>query len=122
MVMVKKDEARENRIDNEIIVDAYGEEEHAMGWYYYLEGKLTVPFLAKCIAKRATSSLLVGDEVKVTGMASEDDCGHEIYVKIKRGKASLAVPLSQLEAIHADLQTVEAVEDWHYWVGMGYQF
>jgi hypothetical protein len=31
MVMVKKDEARENRIDNEIIVDAYGEEEHANG-------------------------------------------------------------------------------------------
>jgi hypothetical protein len=122
VVKVKKDEARENRIDNEIIVDAYGEEEHAMGWYYYLEGKFTVPFLTKCIVKRATSPLRVGDEVKVTGMASEDDCGREIYVKIQRGKGSLAVPLSQLEVIHADHQTDEAVEDWHYWVGMGYQF
>ena len=122
MARVKKDEARENRIDNEIIVDAYGEEEHAMGWYYYLKGKLTVPFLTKCIAKRATSPLRVGDEAKVTGMASEDDCGREIYLKIQRGKGILAVPLSQLEVIHSDLQTVEAIEDWHYWVGMGYQF
>ena len=122
MVKVKEDEARENRIDNEIIVDAYGEEEHAMGWYYYLEARFTVPFLAKCIAKRATSPLRVGDEVKVTGMASEDDCAREIYVKIQRDKGNLAVPLSQLEVIQADQQTVEAVEDWYYWIGMGYQF
>ena len=122
MVKVKKDESRENRIDNEIIVDAYGEEEHAMGWYYYLEDKFTVPFLAKCIAKRATSPLRVGDEVKVTGMASEDDCGREIYVKILCSKGSLAVPLSQLGVIHADEQIIEAVEDWHYWIGMGCQF
>lgn len=63
-----------------------------------------------------------GDEVKVTGIASESDCEREIYVKIQRGKGSLAVPLSQLEVIHADHQTVEAVQDWHYWVGIGYQF
>ena len=45
--------------------------------------------------KRTTSPLRVGDEVKVIGMASENDCGYEIYVKIQRGKGSLAVPLSQ---------------------------
>ena len=28
MAKAKKDEARENRIENEIIVDAYGEEEY----------------------------------------------------------------------------------------------
>jgi hypothetical protein len=33
----KKDEEREERITNEIIVDAYGPEELAMGWYYHLE-------------------------------------------------------------------------------------
>jgi hypothetical protein len=27
-----------------IIVDAYNEEEQAMGWYYYLDGKLNFPF------------------------------------------------------------------------------
>jgi hypothetical protein len=58
MVKVKRDESREYRINNEIIVDAFGEEEHAMGWYYYLDDKLTFPFLAKCNAKRATRNNL----------------------------------------------------------------
>ena len=32
----RRDEHREERISMEIIVDAYGPEEQAMGWYYYL--------------------------------------------------------------------------------------
>jgi hypothetical protein len=35
MTKVKRDEVRENRIADEIIVDAYGEDEQAMGWYNY---------------------------------------------------------------------------------------
>ena len=50
------DEAREERITMEIIVDAYGPEEQALGWYYYLEEKLQFPFTARCIAERATGS------------------------------------------------------------------
>lgn len=30
----RRDEQREERIGMEIIVDAYGAEEQAMGWYY----------------------------------------------------------------------------------------
>ncbi len=121
MAKVKRDEVRENRIVDEIIVDAYGEEEQALGWYYYLEQKLKFPFRARCINKRSTSPLLVGDEVKVIGMPSEDDCAHEMFAKIQWEKRRLAVPLSQLEVVQANDETEEAVEDWHYWVGMGYQ-
>ena len=81
---------------------------------------LKFPFMARCISKRSTS-LLVGDEVKVIGMSSEDDCAHEMFAKIQWGKRSLAVPLSQLEVVQSNDETQEAVEDWHYWVGMGYQ-
>lgn len=42
----------------EIIVDAYGPEEQALGWYYYLEGTLQFPFTAHCIARRAISPLI----------------------------------------------------------------
>ena len=35
--MIGRDEEREERIYNEAIVDAYGPEEQALGWYYYLE-------------------------------------------------------------------------------------
>ena len=40
MSKAKKNAERENRIEMEIIVDAFGPEEQAMGWYYYLEEKL----------------------------------------------------------------------------------
>lgn len=43
----KIDEARENRIIMEVVVDAYDEEERAMGWYYYLDDKLMLPFQAE---------------------------------------------------------------------------
>jgi len=52
-----RDEQREHRIEMEIVVDAYGAEERAMGWYYDLDDKLRFPFTATCIAKRAISGL-----------------------------------------------------------------
>ena len=119
----ERDEAREERITMEIVVDAYGEDERAMGWFAYLEDTLQFPFLTRCIKVRATSPLRVGDEVEVVGMAPEDECGREMFVEIPWDhKRTLAVPLSQLEVVHADEETRRAVEDWHYWVGMGYGF
>jgi hypothetical protein len=122
-VKQKENKEREERIAMEIIVDAYGPEEQAMGWYYYLEEKLQFPFTAVCSAKRAISPLLVKDEVIVIGMAPEEECEKEMFVTIRWERDSLAVPLSQLTPIsHAVTQTKQAVEDWHYWVNMGYQF
>jgi len=40
MVNSTRNAERENRIAKEIIVDAYGPEEQAMGWYYYLQDTL----------------------------------------------------------------------------------
>ena len=107
----------------EIIVDAYGPEEQAMGWYYYLEDQLHFPFTAICTAKRAISPLQIKDEVDVIGMGPEEECENEMFVTIRWEKDGLAVPLSQLTPINnTSQQTVQAVEDWHYWVQMGYQF
>ena len=47
MAKPKRDPVREERIHEEIIVDAYGPEEQAMGWYYYLEDKIHFPLQAK---------------------------------------------------------------------------
>jgi hypothetical protein len=79
----RRDAEREQRISMEIVVDAYGPEEQAMGWYYYLEGQLRFPLLARCAAKRAISPLRVGDEVEVVGMAPEEECQHEMFVRIR---------------------------------------
>ena len=48
MAKVEKYEPREYRIAMEAIVDAYGPEEQAMGWYYYLDDKIQFPFEACC--------------------------------------------------------------------------
>ena len=122
MARVKPDPSREHRIHMEVVVDAYGEQERAMGWYYYLDEQLQCPFVAECIAKRAISPLRPKDEVEVIGMAPEEECEHEVFVMIRWERDGLAVPLSQLKAVSADSETQQAVEDWHYWVNRGYRF
>ncbi len=108
----------------EIVVDCYGEEEQAMGWYCYLDDKLTFPFLARCSAKRAISPLREGDEVDVLEMAPQEECEREMFVVMRWERDGLAIPLSQLEVLHAedDGETEEAVSDWLYWTNRGYRF
>src|SRR5947209_16521438 len=121
MERISAEEEREQRIHMEIIVDAYGTEEQAIGWYYYLQEHLQFPFLTTCITRCATSPLRIGDEVDVVGMAPEEECAHEMFVLMPWERDTLAVPLSQLEVIHGDEQTKQAVADWHYWRARGYQ-
>jgi len=116
----QKDPEREDRIHNEAIVDAYGPEEQAMGWY--LEDKLRFPFQAQCIASKVVSPLRKGEMVEVRRLAPEDACSNDMLVSVHWQGRTLAVPLSQLVAIAVDESTVEAVGDWHYWVAQGYCF
>jgi hypothetical protein len=118
----RKAQSREDRIDNEIVVDAYDASERAMGWYYYLEEKLQFPFTATCIKVRPVSPLKVGDEVEVTGMAPEEECEHEVFVMIRWERPGLAVPLSQLKGVATDESTRQGIDDWRYWVKQGYEF
>ena len=119
-----KSQEREDRIHMEIIVDANGPEEVAMGWYYYLDDVMKFPFTATCNAHRATSPLKKGDEIEVTALANADDCEHEVFVMTRWDcKDTLAVPLAQLTpASSTDEATRQAIEDWHYWVKQGYEF
>ena len=118
----KPNPTREHRIEQDIVVDAYGEEERALSWYYYLEGKLKFPFRAKCAAVRKVSPLKKGEEVEVLGMAPEDDCTRTMMVLIRFADRTLGVPLDQLEAITDGKAAREAMADWRYWCAMGYAF
>jgi hypothetical protein len=123
MAKVSEDKAREHRITYEVVVDAYGPEEQAMGWYYYLQDKLATPFTATCIKKCATSPLKLKEKVEVLEMAPEEECEGEMFVMIEWEDDELAVPLAQLEPdSDADEDTKEAVKDWHYWLARGYMF
>ena len=113
---------RERRIEQEIVVDAYGPEERAIGWHCYLDDKLRFPFKAKCVAVREISPLKKGEEAEVLGMAPSDDCMREMFVIVGFAGRKLGVPLVQLDPIKPDPATREAVEDWRYWIAMGYEF
>jgi hypothetical protein len=45
-----------------------------------------------------------------------------VFVRIRWGRRSLAIPLIQLELCRADPETKQAVQDWHCWVGQDYVF
>lgn len=114
--------AREHRITEEIVVDAYTSEERAIGWYCYLDDKLHLPFKAKCIAAREMSPLEKGEEIEAFDMAPEDDCMKEIFVIVGFAGRKLGVHLTLIELIGADTATREAVADWHYWRQIGWEF
>jgi len=113
------DAERDERITDEVIVDAYGPEEQALGWYYYLERKMTFPVTMRCIEERTVSPLEEGEEVRVVGMTDEEDCMCEMFVRVEWMDREFGVPLIQLEVVGAESGTQEAVADWHYWFGDG---
>ncbi len=119
---MERDEEREARIENEAIVDAYGPEEQALGWYYYLQDRITFPFKARCVSARKTSPLKVGEVVQVIEMADEDDCTSDMIVIIRLADRTFGVPLAQLEPTAGDATMLQAIQDWHYWVGRGHTF
>ena len=75
--------------------------------------------MTRCILSTAVSPLNEGENVEVHRMAPEEACSSDMLVMIEWHDRTMAVPLSQLSATDADESTVEAVADWHYWLGQG---
>lgn len=121
MSKTEKDEAREYRILMEIMVDAYNEEEQAMGWYCYLQDNIEFPFPARCVRTMARSSLREGEQMTVIQMAPEDECLHEMVVEVQWQERRFSVPLTQLQPLNEDEKAGEAIADWHYWIAQGYR-
>lgn len=119
---MNEDPIREERIEMEIVVDAYDEYERALGWHCYLDDVLTFPFKAECVTERKISPLCKGEKVRVLGMSPEDDCMKEMFVQIEWQGREMGVPLAQLKPIGVDQETHQTIEDWHYWAAMGYEF
>lgn len=117
------DEYREDRIVMQVVVDAYNSEERALGWYYYLEGKIDFPFQARWARKKAMSSPHKDNLYTVIGMADIEDCDDDMYVMVEFDDDELPIPLFQLVPIHdVSEASREAICDWHYWSERDYQF
>jgi hypothetical protein len=119
----RRDADREHRINEEILVEAYSAQEQALAWHNYLDTHLRFPFLACCTVERIISPLHRGDEIKVVGLAPDDECYCEMFVTMPWENRELAVPLAQLQPVpKTNAKTRQAVEDWLYWVRQGYEF
>ena len=106
----------EERIKMEIVVDAYTDDEQAMGWHIYLEETLDFPFEARCIDQQEVSPLEKGETVRVVGKPSSEPSLRQQFVTIDWMDREFGVPLSQLEPVKASADTEQAVSDWHYWL------
>ncbi|MEY3400873.1 MAG: calcium-binding protein [Anabaena sp. CRKS33] len=126
MPSIEADDIREHRIKTEILVDAEDKEKRAMGWYYYLDDTLNVPFLAKWKKKSRKSGVVEEKEVEVLGMAPDDECLKDMFVEVVypvgKDEDIFSAKLSEIEAIDADEDTKEALADWQYWLMRGYKF
>ncbi|MBE9049227.1 calcium-binding protein [Nostocales cyanobacterium LEGE 11386] len=126
MASVERDENREHRIETEIIVDAEDKEERAMGWYYYLDDTLNVPFMATLKKKSRKTSTVEEKQVEVLGMAPDDECLKDMFVEVVypdgKDEDVFSAKLSDIVAIDTDSDTKEAIADWHYWIARGYKF
>ena len=116
MSLLPEDSVREERICYEIVVDAYDSEERAMGWYYYLQNNLTFPFSARWLTGKNP------EDVTVVDLSPEEDCLDGILVEIEYGGDQFSVRLEDIEPVNVDENTQTAIDDWHYWLGRGYEF
>lgn len=104
------DKEREKRLDYEVFVDTYNEEEQALCWYYYLENKIIFPFQARW-----------GNEiVEVTDMDEDsEEAGSDVRLNVlyREGDMEDIFPVlaTDLEPVNADEKTQEAIADLRYW-------
>ncbi len=123
MKQIPKDPAREDRISDEIIVDANGEDEVLMGWLTYLQDNLACPFEAECIVEMKISPLRKGEKVTVLELLDdEENLGSDFFVRIEWSGRKMGVPLAQLKPLKTPKETKQAIEDWQYWKARGYLF
>ncbi len=123
MKQIPKDPAREERIADEITVDAYGSEEVMVGWLTYLQDNLACPFEAECIEEEIISPLRKGEKVTALELIDADEnLGGDFFVLIEWMGRKMGVPLAQLKPLKVDKETKQAIEDWQYWKARGHQF
>lgn len=109
-------------IEDEIVVDAYGDEEVASAWYAYMEEHLKFPFEAECLYAVGQSPLRVGERVQVVAIGEMESCDHGIFVKIGFGGRQFDVPLAHLKPLNTNEGTLTAVRCWYQWLADGNEF
>lgn len=115
----QEDPERKDRIYDEAIVDAHGDEEVILSWYYYLQEKLHFPFTA-AVRVHSPGASREAVRVKIVAMAPMSRCGYwQMWVLGRRDEQEdrplYHFFLSDLIEAEADPERLQALADWNYW-------
>ena len=110
-------ESRKDRIEDNVIVDCYDEEEVSTAWFYYLAENMIMPFNACIVGDRRIGSLEIDDIVEVLYVVSNLDRhgSYKAIVEVRKDETLFQIPLERIVSIDANEETYEMVEDWRYW-------
>ncbi len=105
------------RLHNEILVDCRDEYEQNMSWFYYAEEHIQFPFSADIRLKKSDGKEEI-KRIQVEKLTTDDsDFEHNFDLKIAVdvGGYLIEIPLSKLENIEAEEETIEIIDTWKYW-------
>ena len=108
-------------IDFEIVVDANGDDEVYMGWYYFMVETLEFPFKAIATIKKRNGTI-EERTVEVVEDATDGDrfkC-QAYYVNVDYEGVLMKVEIADLKPINASEETLKAMTVWKYWKEKGY--
>jgi Calcium binding len=110
-----KDKERENRILDEVIVDANGDEERNIGWYYYFEEGLKFPINAT-IKLALCGGKLEEKKVKIVEVKPDNE-DKPMQLGIVEGKSERVQYISPeaIVSVKTSDENLEILNDWLYW-------
>jgi Calcium binding len=114
----EKDKKREARIYEEIVVDAYDDEEILSSWYHYLADTLEFPFEVYVRVDNPENSIM-NILATVQAMADIRFCSVRnmwLQAHVKHSSWYFNVPMSEIVEAKAGKQTIQALSDWKYWI------
>ncbi len=111
-----KDEKREHRILYDVIVDAYGDEEQAMGWYYYFADNLKFPIKAK-VDMPLPGGKSELKEVNIVEVDPKSEEGQAIRLGVTEDKRERVQYISPEHIVSMKTRkgNLEILNDWLYW-------
>ena len=114
--MLTPEEIRD-KIDYEIIVDAYEEYEMSTGWHCTFDETLVFPFYAMAQLKKKGGGV-ESKRVKIVGLHSDAEGFTEKDFQLEMEQGGYLVPIeySKLSDIEAGEETLEMFQIWDFWV------
>jgi hypothetical protein len=108
-------------IEDEIVVDAYGDDEVSMGWHCFMSETLEFPYKAIATIKKrnGTTEECTVDVVEDATDGNRFKC-QAYYVNVDYEGVLMKMEVADLKPINASDETIKAITVWKYWLEKGY--